>query len=313
MIELDVRPIPQLYGTSYPYRKSEEAMPPSPNQLLGSCLSASLEMMVDWLKRENRAKAYSSFRNAAALDGVLTRQGHPNGDQTVHLMWNQATLHNTIYGSAQRLLHLLGSKRSDGGFGLKTRTVSRKKPQSPAPGETVEVVSSDKKYEDWIRKFIMEDECPVIALVENISLEHREPLDVKRMQNPLADRPPLSELPPSDINHEERTTPNGHAVVLAGLHEHPLGAINYPSMLGRKDLLVLDPSPSIELENNPSRFYEPPTSLTDPAVHTHRVELDEFVPSLKQTRGLITFDMEDTFPGVVAIGNWNVVPPFLAD
>jgi len=313
MIELDVRPIPQLYGTSYPYRKSEEAMPPSPNQLLGSCLSASLEMMVDWLKRENRVKAYSSFRNAAALDGVLTRQGHPNGDQTVHLMWNQATLHNTIYASSQRLLHLLGSKRSDGGFGLKTRTVSRKKPQSPAPGETVEVVSSGKKYEDWIREFIMEDECPVIALVENISLEHREPLDVKRMQNPLADRPPLSELPPSDINHEERTTPNGHAVVLAGLHEHPLGAINYPSMLGRKDLLVLDPSPSIELENNPSRFYEPPPSLTDPAVHTHRVELDEFAPSLMQTRGLITFDMEDTFPGVVAIGNWNVVPPFLAD
>ena len=115
-------------------------MPPSPNQLFGSCLTASLEMMVDWLKRENRAKAYSSFRNAAALDGVLTRQGHPNGDQTVHLMWNQATLHNTIYGSAQRLLHLLGSKRSDGGFGLKTRTVSRKKPQSPAPGETVEGV-----------------------------------------------------------------------------------------------------------------------------------------------------------------------------
>ena len=313
MIELDVRPIPQLYGTSYPYRKSEEAMPPSPNQLLGSCLSASLEMMVDWLKRENRVKAYSSFRNAVALDGVLTRQGHPNGDQTVHLMWNQATLHNTIYASSQRLLHLLGSKRSDGGFGLKTRTVSHTKPQSSAPGETVEVVSSGKKYEDWIREFIMEDECPVIALVENISLNHREPLDVKRMQNPLADRPPLSELPPSDINHEERTTPNGHAVVLAGLHEHPLGAINYPSMLGRKDLLVLDPSPSIELENNPSRFYEPPPSLTDPAVHTHRVELDEFAPSLMQTRGLITFDMEDTFPGVVAIGNWNVVPPFLAD
>jgi len=301
MTELDVRPIPQLYGTSYPYRKSKGTMPPTPNQLFGSCLTASLEMMLDWLKRENRVEAYSSFRNAGELDGVLTRQGHPNGDQKVHLMWNQATLHNTIYGSAQRLLHLLGSKRSDGGFGLKTRTVSRTKPQSEAPRETAEVVSSDKKYEDWIRKFIIEDECPVIARVENISLEHRGPLDTKRMQDPLTDRPPLSELPPSDINHDQLTTPNGHAVVLAGLHENA-------SM--RKDLLVLDPSPSIELENNPSHFYEPPPSLTEPAVHTHRVELGDFVRSLQQTRGLITFDSPEKLG---PFGNWNVVPPFLAD
>ena len=281
MTELDVRPIPQLYGSSY--CESEGPMPQSPNQIFGSCLTASLEMMVDWLKRENRVAAYSSFRNAADLDGVLTRQGHPNGDWTVHLMWNQATLHNTIYGSAQRLLHLLGSERSDGGFGLMTRTVSRTPPPSLAPGETVEVVSSGKEYEYWIRKFIMEEERPVIALIENIALDHE---NHHRWEGDH--RPPLPDLPLSHIY--ERPTPNGHAVVLAGLHENHLGIINQMGM-GGKDLLVLDPSPSIELENNPSRLYDPPQTLIDPMVHTHRVDLDKFVHGLQQTRGLITFDL----------------------
>lgn len=286
-IELNVRPIPQLYGSSYPMGgpNNHSSMPRQPNQpqLFGSCLSASFEMIVDWIKQSGSKPGYSTFKSAYTWSSSHSRKGHPNGDESVNLMWNQATLHNTIYGSADCLLHLVGSDTLDGGLGGVSKTVSleHSKPQSQI-SETVEIIQNQNQYLDWIRTFLKEYEHPIIALTHGARF-HLQDIEWPTWNH---ERPPLSDLPKSRIEEIE-TVQHGHAVVIAGIYERNLGIINQPSM-DQCDLLILDPAPSIELENHPERFYNPPNSLTDPCWHTHRVNAWDFIRHIMPERGLIT-------------------------
>ena len=287
-IELDVRPIPQLYGSSYhdseSFNPSRMPRPPNAPQLFGSCLSASFEMIVDWLKNGTRNRAYSSFKSAGPWSKEFSRKGHPNGDEFVNLMWNQATLHNTIYGSADCLLHLVGSDVRDGGLGGTSTTVSldSDKPPRPHPSENVMAIKNRVMYLDKIRYFLKELQMPIIARIQNAQLV----LDGIDFPIWSDERPSLDKLPMSGIQSREVVN-QGHAVVIAGIYETEIGAINFPQ-LNKCDLLIFDPSPSIELENYPERFYDPPANLIDPCWHTHRVDGADFVRYLKAERGLIT-------------------------
>lgn len=53
------------------------------------------------------------------------------------------------------------------------------------------------------------------------------------------------------------------------------------------ELLILDPPPSIELENNPERFYNPPSDLIDPKFHVHRINAASFLRKIQPEWGLI--------------------------
>lgn len=283
-IELDVRPIPQLYGSSYSTHPEVRLNRPThAPKLFGSCLSASLEMLIDFMKRNDRKSGYSSFKNAGTLQSILTRQGHPNGDETVHLMWNQATLHNTIYGSSSALVNLVGLDNIDGGFGMRTTSVS--KPThvpSPANCETREEARDDIELISFIKDNLFQHEQPMIALIENGQLE------LPSQEFPWWDRnhrPSMNQLPESKIKHTE-TAQLGHAVVIAGISV-PFQTINMTDPIKGVELLVLDPSPSIELENNPERFYNPPAQLIDPAFHIHRVNAESFLKKIQPERGLI--------------------------
>jgi|GEM_PF-2741574 len=289
-IELDVRAIPQLYGSSYPSPQSHgfTSMPRQAGapQLFGSCLSASFEMIVDWIKLGARKRAYSTFKLAGPWSATHSRKGNPNGDKFVNLMWNQATLHNTIYGSADCLLHLVGEHPNDGGLGGVSRTVSLEHSRPKVQiRETVEIIQNQNQYLDWIRTFLKEYGHPIIALTRGARFNSSSNEFPSWHQH--NERPPLSELPKSRIEEAE-TVRNGHAVVIAGIYERNLGIINQPSM-DQCDLLILDPAPSIELENHPERFYNPPNTLTDPCWHTHRVDARDFIRYIKSERGLITF------------------------
>lgn len=281
-IELDVRAIPQLYGSSYSNRDDGQIHRHynSPN-LFGSCLSASLEMLIDFMRRNDRTPGYSSFKNAGTLQSKLTRKGHPNGDKTVHLMWNQATLHNTIYGSSQALVNLVGLDYVEGGFGLRTTSVSKFK-LSEAKNETCEVATDDIKLIQFIKDTLFQNEQPLIALIENGQL--KSPSQEFPIWN-RNHRPPMRELPESKILDTE-TEYFGHAVVIAGIFV-PFQPINLTHPINGVELLILDPSPSIELENNPGRFYNPPASLIDPAFHVHRINAASFLRKIQPERGLI--------------------------
>jgi len=265
-IELDVRPIPQLYGTSYHHEPKGSFSTPPSSIVRGSCLTASFEMMVDWLKGMNRQGAYSIFRNASFLN-KHAKQGHPNGDEITHLMWNQATLHFTIYCSAQRLIELLDF------FDMPTRTISLVPPSRKGRLEARESVMSRSALSQRIVELLMNDKKPLIALVDDMRIrsEHHHQ-SVKEII-------PFQDMPLSHITRER--TPMGHAVVLSGID------------LDTGHLLVLDPSPSIELENHPERFYTPEETLSNPNNHRHKVDLDEFVRCLQSTRSLITFELDD--------------------
>jgi hypothetical protein len=231
----------------------------------GSCLTASLEMMVDWLKAGDRKAAYSTFRNAVGMNG-FTKQGHPNGNEFTHLMWNQATLHFTIYCSAQRLIELLDF------FNIPTHTISFTPPLGRGGNEMCEQVMNRANMKQRIKQLIFDEHKPVIALVNNMRIRSEQDFPHHN------DQIPFSQMHPSHIHHEP--TPQGHAVVLAGYD------------LSTEHVLVLDPSPSIELENHPGRFYNTEPMLSNPNIHRHRVDLDSFVNTLQQTRSLITFDSE---------------------
>jgi hypothetical protein len=281
-IELDVRPIPQLYGSSYsnPHEGEINRHFNSP-KLFGSCLSASLEMLIDFMRRDDRTPGYSSFKNAGTLQSKLTRQGHPNGDKTVHLMWNQATLHNTIYGSSQALVDLVGLDYVEGGFGMRTTSVSKFK-LSEARNETCEVATDDVKLIQFIKDTLFQRKQPMIALIENGQLK------TPSQEFPYWDRenrPPMRELPESKMIDTE-TEQFGHAVVIAGIFV-PFQPIDHAHPINGVELLILDPSPSIELENNPERFYNPPAHLIDPAFHVHRVNAASFLRKIQPERGLI--------------------------
>ena len=265
-IELDVRPIPQLYGTSY-HHESKSSFSTLPSSIVrGSCLTASFEMMVDWLKGVNRQGAYSIFRNASFLN-KHAKQGHPNGDEMTHLMWNQATLHFTIYCSAQRLIELLDF------FDMPTRTISLTPPLRKGRLEARENVMSRSALTQRIVEVLVNDKKPLIALVDDMRIcsEHHH----QRLKEII----PFPDMPLSHITREK--TPTGHAVVLSGIDPDT------------GHLLVLDPSPSIELENHPERFHTPEESLSNPNNHRHKVDLDEFVRYLQSTRSLITFELDD--------------------
>jgi len=281
-IELDVRPIPQLYGSSYsnPHEGQIIRYFNSP-KLFGSCLSASLEMLIDYIRRDDRTPGYSSFKNAGKLQSKLTRQGHPNGDKTVHLMWNQATLHNTIYGSSQALVDLVGLDCVEGGFGMRTTSVSKVK-LPEAKNETCEVATDDVKLLQFIKDTLFQRKQPMIALIENGQLMPPS------QEFPSWDRnrrPPMRELPESKMIDKE-TKQFGHAVVIAGIFD-PIQPINHAHPIDEVELLILDPSPSIELENNPERFYNPPSCLTDPAFHVHRIDAASFLGKIQPERSLI--------------------------
>ncbi len=282
LIELDVRPIPQLYGTSY-YHESKGIFSVLPSSVVpGSCLTASFEMMVDWLKGVNRQGAYSIFRNASSLD-KHAKKGRPNGDKMTHLMWNQATLHFTIYCSAQRLIELLDF------FEMPTRTVSLTPPSRKGRLEARENVMSRSALKQRIVEVLLDDKKPLIALVDDMRI-HSE-----RHHQQVEEITPFPDMPLSQITREK--TPTGHAVVLSGID------------LDNGHILVLDPSPSIELENHPERFHTPEERLSNPNNHRHRVDLDEFVNCLQSTRSLITFELDDivefihlNIEGIVGIG-----------
>ena len=281
-IKLDVRPIPQLYGSSYKTDIPHAELTPINfrDKLFGSCLSASLEMLIDHMKRSNRVGAYSSFRNAGQLNGTMTKIGRPNGDETVNLMWNQATLHCTIYGRPTRLIELVGGDTGSGGFGMAATTVSLNH-SLPNP-HNAELAISINTNEDYLTEIErnLNDGMPMIALVEHLS--------IRKSQNEFpAHRnfEKINELPSSSL-YEQPTIKHGHAVVIVGMIKTDFGIINGPDM-DEFDLLILDPSPSIELENFPSRFYNTDESLSDPIRHTHRVNAREFVQFMQSTRGLI--------------------------
>lgn len=281
-IELDVRPIPQLYGSSYSnHHDGQINRHFNSPKLFGSCLSASLEMLIDYIRRDDRTPGYSSFKNAGKLQSKLTRQGHPNGDKTVHLMWNQATLHNTIYGSSQALVELVGLDYAEGGFGMRTTSVSKVK-LSEARNETCEVATDDVKLIQFIKDTLFQRKQPLIALIENGQLK------TPSQEFPYWDRenrPPMRELPESKMIDTE-TEHFGHAVVIAGIFV-PFQPINHAHPINGVELLILDPSPSIELENNPERFYNPPAHLIDPAFHVHRIAAASFLRKIQPERGLI--------------------------
>lgn len=264
-IELDVRPIPQLYGTSYPHEPKGFFSTHPSSVVRGSCLTASLEMMVDWLKGANRTGAYSTFRNASLLN-KHAKQGHPNGDELTHLMWNQATLHFTIYCNAQRLIELLDF------FDMPTRTISLTPPSRKGRLEAHENVMSGSALKQRIGEVLLDDKKPLIARVNDMRICS------ERHHQEVEDITPFPDMPLSHITRER--TPMGHAVVLSGID------------LDTGTLLVLDPSPSIELENHPERFHTTDQILSNPNNHRHKVDLDDFVGCLQDTRSLITFDVD---------------------
>ena len=286
-IELDIRPIPQLYGSSYHGSESSNPShiprPPGAPRLFGSCLSASFEMIVDWAKNGTRNRAYSSFKSAGSWSKYFSRKGHPNGDEFVNLMWNQATLHNTIYGNVDSLLHLVGSHDTDGGLGGFSSTVSldNDRPNRPAINESVNTIQNRASYLEEIRNYL-KDRIPLIARIQDAKFV----LDENEFPTWSNERPSLDELPMSRIQSLE-TVNQGHAVVIAGIYETEIGAINFPQ-LNNCDLLIFDPAPSIELENYPTRFYDPPATLIDSCWHTHRVAGGDFIRYLKTQRGLIS-------------------------
>jgi len=282
-IKLDIRPIPQLYGSSYKDEIPQTELTPINflDKLFGSCLSASLEMLIDYMKRSNRVGAYSSFRNAGQLNGTMTRIGRPNGDETVNLMWNQATLHCTIYGRPTRLIELVGGDCESGGFGMATTTVSLNH-SLPNPHDEEQVISinANDDYLTEIERYL-NDGIPMIALVEHLS--------IRKNQNEFQSHGNFENISELPISHliEKPTVKHGHAVVIAGMVKKNMGTINYASM-DEIDLLILDPSPSIELENFPSRFYNEVNHLTNPDFHTHRVNARVFVQFIQSQRGLIS-------------------------
>ena len=92
--------------------------PPPPNGHLGSCLSASLEMMLDYHRR-TAATASSSFHGVVPR---MARKARPNGD-VVNMYWNQALLHHQIWGQKTRLLDfvLRSSRLMDGTSSARVR------------------------------------------------------------------------------------------------------------------------------------------------------------------------------------------------
>lgn len=283
LLKLDIRPIPQLYGDSYDFNPD--------SGLKGSCLSASFEMLLDWKRgcQGPRVPGYSSFKNTGVN---LTKQGHPNGNLMTHLMWNQATLHCHIYCSACRLVKFIGLGVEDGGCGLATRTVSIQAP-SPEINEKVISVPDQQGYARKIKNSIRKNR-PLIALIDGAAFEHLQPPEY--FVGEPNKRRPFKDLQKSRI--VERETKDGHAVVIAGIYTPPPIGMNHdslPSLFPSQDimlneLLILDPAPSIQLEQNPRWMYDRNLPASDPNFHVHRVVMRDFIQYLKPTRGLITFD-----------------------
>ena len=184
-IELPVRVVPQLYGTSYDGKQELEkedrfhdewsGLAPSTvlNQVkradqIGSCLSASLEMLIDGARTTPRKAGYSTFKGVRA---PLSASAQPNRD-VVKFFWNQATLHHQIWGSLDRLLDFV--QRDKRMFGLQAeghqsmfRAVVCSGMRTNPPQIRGERIYTDIPYPDFIHQMVVELGLPVLARLDN--------------------------------------------------------------------------------------------------------------------------------------------------
>lgn len=379
-IELDVRVIPQLYGTAGERPKAIvdgvptsapsmewEAMtdeeremmpewkaldydrhgaqdhngPPPPRGHLGSCLSASLEMMLDYHRR-------SGGNRASSFHGVVTRmarKAHPNGDR-VNMYWNQALLHHQIWGQKSRLLDFVlrstrlmeGSstarvRRKRGMFEAITYSLSPKEHEvaphsgtvwaNPVRTEKRRIAStrSVDEYRQPILHHLRDVQEPLLVCVHDFHidppkqhggppghwLEDQAPNDDEQVPVGI-EEVEYGERLPWVSTVKKRSTCTGHAMVIAGLgqqvvlnrivnameREFDSWMVN-PKLTGnavveasRFWVKLLDPSPSLMLEDHPERFFSnPPHETMNPDLHVHWVRLEELLPCIDPERGLI--------------------------
>ena len=58
--------------------------------------------------------------------------------------------------------------------------------------------------------------------------------------------------------------------------------------MGQMWVKLLDPSPSLMMEDHPERFFsDPPHEAMNPDLHVHWVRLDELLPCIDRERGLM--------------------------
>jgi hypothetical protein len=376
-IELDVRVIPQLYGTASERPKAivdgvpistpwmewddltdDERMglpdwmalehnrhgaqdhygPPPPNGHCGSCLSASLEMMLDYHRR-------SEGNGASNFHGVnprMNRKAHPNGD-VVNMYWNQALLHHQIWGQKSRLLDFVlrstrlmeGSstarvRRNRGMFEAITYSLEPEEHDAvrhAGPNGWPRPVRTEKRrvastrdalaYCQPIIHHLRDVQEPLLVCVLDFHIyppkehggppehwlkdqrpEDGEPLPVEIEEEGVAHRLPWV----STVNKQHTQT--GHAMVLAGLAQQPLMShqegeyqpwMDHPDLVRHGVILpsrvwvkLIDPSPSLMLEDHPERFFSnPPHETMNPDLHVHWVRLEELLPCIDSERGLM--------------------------
>ena len=305
-IELPVRVIPQLYGSSYDGEQELEeednlrdewsALAPSTvlNQVkradqIGSCLSASLEMLIDGARTTPRTAGYSTFKGVRA---PLSGSAQPNED-VVKFFWNQATLHHQIWGSLDRLLDFV--QRDKRMFGLQAkgppkpmfRAVVCSGIRTNPPQIRGEKIRTDISYPRFIHQMIVEMGLPVLARLDNGFIWQPEHVEVPdgwpEMNN--------------DAGHvsfmKHRPTRHGHAVVIVGWAEREYG--NQPMHHGHHPgergiwLKIHDPAPSLQLEAYPERFYASPQHPSmDHAGHVHWVDMSDFLEHVRPERGLVS-------------------------
>ena len=372
-IELDVRVIPQLYGSAMDRpAPTVDGIPPStpamdwrdftddekglmsrwrplefdqngaqshlgpspPYGHLGSCLSASLEMMLDYHRR-TAANASSSFHGVVPR---MARKARPNGD-VVNMYWNQALLHHQIWGQKTRLLdfvlrssRLMDSRssarvrRNAGMFEAITYSLqpehhggsSRMPPVGPNPVRNerrrMATTSNAEAYRQPIIHHLRDMQEPLLVCVDNFHVippaVHGGPPDNWLIDGVWEDHDDGQVLPWASVVRE-RPTREGHAMVLAGFgrwygsdeYDEQLAAWSegprYPDIpreevvddlarTGQMWVKLLDPSPSLMLEDHPERFFSnPPHEAMNPDLHVHWVRLDELLPCIDRERGLM--------------------------
>lgn len=305
-VELPVRVVPQLYGTSYDGKQEIEEEDCSvddwpelaPSTVLnhvrradqiGSCLSASLEMLIDGARTTSRAPGYSTFKGVRA---PLSGSAQPNRD-LVKFFWNQATLHHQIWGDLDRLLDFV--QRDKRMFGLPARgppkpmfrAVVCSGMQNNPPQIRGEKIRTDIPYPEFIHRMIVEMELPVLARLDNGFIWTPEHVDVP-------DSWPEVNNGAGHVSFmKQRPTRHGHAVVIVGWAQrghdnHPIHHRRPPGESGIW-LKIHDPSPSLQLEAYPERFYATPQHPSmEHSGHVHWVELYDFLQHVRPERGLVS-------------------------
>jgi hypothetical protein len=291
----DMIPIPQLYGSPYDPEKNKSSI-----SHRGSCLSASFEMVCEYLLgRQYMLKSSTFGRSRDAGRSAYPNRMREEGGTSYY--WNQATIHHYVWGEVKRMIELACTEypnENDPKMYAKTFTKSGRFEREIVPDFRATENGANGDYLGIIIKSLQEG-LPLILCEKGMLLRQfpNAPIIGWDLNQKAPPWPGEGHVHLKNIMRDDRLH-SPHAIVITGIENHKTSSPR---------IRILDPAPSMELRENLTHFHSPivgPRSRMDPERHAFFLDWFELKKFILEEMGLTVFAT-----GRGAVGKLSKIEP----